>query len=441
MPPVHPRSRGEHPLGPDRLRVHVGSSPLARGTLPRLHPRRHLCRFIPARAGNTRRSSDATVPVTVHPRSRGEHPPYVQAACSAGGSSPLARGTHIADATGLSRGRFIPARAGNTASSTSRQRSASVHPRSRGEHQPIACRRGARVGSSPLARGTRAAGRASRWSGRFIPARAGNTRWLTKERPRSSVHPRSRGEHREELIQRRRAAGSSPLARGTRGTARTARAANRFIPARAGNTMWSSISTAAPTVHPRSRGEHFWPAPGAALVAGSSPLARGTRLRPRERCGWGRFIPARAGNTAPSPAASTDAAVHPRSRGEHPMEPVVRWRCSGSSPLARGTRVHPGPEPSFVRFIPARAGNTSRRGRRRTSRPVHPRSRGEHAIKMAIAVIGIGSSPLARGTPGDLCPECDWTRFIPARAGNTRGRRSAPTRSPVHPRSRGEHVM
>ena len=51
--PVHPRSRGEHPIGMAREGTTTGSSPLARGTLQRRPCSPDEGRFIPARAGNT----------------------------------------------------------------------------------------------------------------------------------------------------------------------------------------------------------------------------------------------------------------------------------------------------------------------------------------------------------------------------------------------------
>ena len=71
-----------------------------------------------------------------------------------------------------------------------------------------------------------------------------------------------------------------------------------------------------------------------------------------------RFIPARAGNTAEGEAEPEGRAVHPRSRGEHVTPNPGQLRAIGSSPLARGTRVAMTRENFFIRFIPARAGNT-----------------------------------------------------------------------------------
>ena len=49
-----------------------------------------------------------------HPRSRGEHIGVKKSAVSCGGSSPLARGTRAAGVFAVRRRGLIPARAGNT---------------------------------------------------------------------------------------------------------------------------------------------------------------------------------------------------------------------------------------------------------------------------------------------------------------------------------------
>ncbi len=134
----------------------------------------------------------------------------------------------------------------------------------------------------------------------------------------------------------------------------------------------------------------------------------------------GRFIPAGAGNTVAANLNSGQGAVHPRWRGEHGL--FVGWAFKGA------------------RFIPAGAGNTPERGQDRPRSAVHPRWRGEHAGKRINTLIMTGSSPLARGTR--LAPwQLDATgRFIPAGAGNTAQRFGGGRPSAVHPRWRGEHM-
>ena len=132
---VHPRSRGEHERAAGIEVTAAGSSPLARGTPPPVAAHVAVPRFIPARAGNTGGLADVARLRAVHPRSRGEHFLDQINAHKAIGSSPLARGTLAGEADDRRLDRFIPARAGNTGTCRRPNVPISVHPRSRGEHR------------------------------------------------------------------------------------------------------------------------------------------------------------------------------------------------------------------------------------------------------------------------------------------------------------------
>ena len=219
------------------MRGVVGSSPLTRGTLLQGFVRLHSGRFIPAYAGNTDILTRRGIPLTVHPRLRGEH---TGCRCNIGfrlGSSPLTRGTLNAFVLSGGLGRFIPAYAGNTSSHTGRARRAAVHPRLRGEHAMCLHRSWMMIGSSPLTRGTRRYRRSRFWAWRFIPAYAGNTAAVLSVGIAISVHPRLRGEHPSEAARSEAANGSSPLTRGTRRAVVLWGRSRRFIPAYAGNTL------------------------------------------------------------------------------------------------------------------------------------------------------------------------------------------------------------
>ena len=382
----------------------------------------------------------AAVPTPVHPRSRGEHWPPRMYSLLPYGSSPLARGTLGSRSPGHRPRRFIPARAGNTLGVIRGRPALPVHPRSRGEHELGSAVGRDSTGSSPLARGTRRHERRDAHGPRFIPARAGNTSTPSTRPSASPVHPRSRGEHMRCIVRECGRAGSSPLARGTRLAGLGRLAHRRFIPARAGNTTVSPVSRSSLPVHPRSRGEHVELDRNQPSPDGSSPLARGTHLQEQPVLVIVRFIPARAGNTRATRRPWLSSPVHPRSRGEHGPPPRLDEHITGSSPLARGTHDCRAGLLESGRFIPARAGNTRLPGRLARERSVHPRSRGEHAASRSISRYRTGSSPLARGTPliHRIAPSTH--RFIPARAGNTQSGRRTNRRRPVHPRSRGEHT-
>ena len=153
---------------------------------------------------------------------------------------------------------------------------------------------------------------------------------------------------------------------------------------------------------------------------GSSPLARGTLSHLFGDVGFGRLIPARAGNTVRRSDVQPPRSAHPRSRGEHSTRTAATGSTNGSSPLARGTLNITTFKPLNPRLIPARAGNTRLHLLDKAIYTAHPRSRGEHSPGRGVFGFLGGSSPLARGTRKDSVELRSAARLIPARAGNTR---------------------
>jgi hypothetical protein len=131
-------------------------------------------RFIPARAGNIPRPGPLCRLRSVHPRACGEHYILQNSSRDDFGSSPRVRGTSIDCPVRSGCGRFIPARAGNIRRSRMRHRSGPVHPRACGEHRMSAAKTWRSLGSSPRVRGTYKTVRHDLPVDRFIPARAGN---------------------------------------------------------------------------------------------------------------------------------------------------------------------------------------------------------------------------------------------------------------------------
>ena len=496
---VHPRAGGEHRLYGAHDTGTNGSSPRGRGTHTHVGFCAHSHRFIPARAGNThtRRYPQQCCPVhpraggehsrpiwdyrppsvhpraggehqcrsrtgrarrTVHPRAGGEHAVGAVAGRRSGGSSPRGRGTPSDQRL---RDRFIPARAGNTLP-LERQSPHGSSPRGRGtlDH----CQPWSRAsGSSPRGRGTHCAGIGEVVDLRFIPARAGNTAPGAARTPRTPVHPRAGGEHREprapvlaearfiparagntpaSVMPNRYSRGSSPRGRGTRDRATwTAVQPDGSSPRGRGTQRPEGDERQLRRpVHPRAGGEHSEMAFERMLRIGSSPRGRGTLRWLANSTGYLRFIPARAGNTVHrSRMVRRMRRFIPARAGNTHTTFCIRAHTTGSSPRGRGTRPDLRREIRSTRFIPARAGNTSRsrvQGLRdrfiparagntgprcRWAAPtVHPRAGGEHAERGPGPVImGYGSSPRGRGTLASVSGPTPPLRFIPARAGNT----------------------
>ena len=338
----------------------------------------------------------------------------------------------------LASPRFIPARAGNGSPPPYSCSFCTVHPRARGERSSRTGTRGPLSGSSPRARGTARTPPAWTARPRFIPARAGNGLCLPRSCDRRAVHPRARGERKVHMSRKRLIYGSSPRARGTGWCLLCYLKRTRFIPARAGNGSSGSSMELAPTVHPRARGERTLCPAGTPMSIGSSPRARGTGSAKRGRIRPGRFIPARAGNGCAPHLAQSDAAVHPRARGERTASLHRGGYGNGSSPRARGTALARRPQARWLRFIPARAGNGYSLCSTTISTSVHPRARGERIGLVLAGLGGIGSSPRARGTAVKQRDRDGFGRFIPARAGNGAEDFYSSVNHSVHPRARGE---
>ena len=235
--------------------------------------------------------------------------------------------------------------------------------------------------------------------------------------------------------------GLSPLARGTLGIGAIAALCVRFIPADVGNSFQKPPLPFGRSVYPRWRGEHFIKRFCGPVRLGLSPLARGTQFLNLSQRRWRRFIPAGAGNTYQPNWASGTLAVYPRWRGEHRALLLVACVIAGLSPLARGTHTAANYGSRNARFIPAGAGNTWRPSSFKASMPVYPRWRGEHGVRRAKISAAFGLSPLARGTPQNQLLSGGWRRFIPAGAGNTGNARRVAGILTVYPRWRGEHII
>ena len=176
---------------------------------------------------------------------------------------------------------------------------------------------------------------------------------------------------------------------------------------------------------------------GRDVVSGSSPLARGLPRRTRQARTDRRIIPARAGFTRPTHRSWGPCTDHPRSRGVYSGHRYPYQEQLGSSPLARGLPGQHGLHYGPCGIIPARAGFTGCGYLPVLSRGDHPRSRGVYDMMIIGELDGLGSSPLARGLRRASHTQINRSGIIPARAGFTIPNR-IPVRTPAdHPRSRG----
>ncbi len=175
--------------------------------------------------------------------------------------------------------------------------------------------------------------------------------------------------------------GSSPRVRGTWLSTGAALDCLRFIPARAGNMLFSRFRQSRSTVHPRACGEHFVLQFTTSTTTGSSPRVRGTRLsKLKHDAAADGSSPRVRGTSGPLRRGYSSYSVHPRACGEHLGHLRIVGERAGSSPRVRGTFGAHGSGSGGKRFIPARAGNISRWACASAMLAVHPRACGEHVL-------------------------------------------------------------
>ena len=395
-------------------------------------------RFIPACAGNRKVNAPRSCWPSVHPRVCGEQKRFNPAGKVPDGSSPRVRGTVTERLGRVDPVRFIPACAGNRKVNAPRSCWPSVHPRVCGE-QGYGFRRSCLMsGSSPRVRGTVRHPFLAVGMQRFIPACAGNSVSSGVSTASGPVHPRVCGEQFGALPKSELHRGSSPRVRGTVIGRDALHFRVRFIPACAGNSSRRPKFTLGESVHPRVCGEQLEYLHHPETSTGSSPRVRGTDRPDWSIWGNPRFIPACAGNRSERIFASSAATVHPRVCGEQRSGANATGQSTGSSPRVRGTVLPVATNPLGSRFIPACAGNRSHLALRTCFESVHPRVCGEQTAIPDRFRSWFGSSPRVRGTARMLRWHLSRRRFIPACAGNSPDGRDSQQYEPVHPRVCGE---
>ena len=129
----------------------------------------------------------------------------------------------------------------------------------------------------------------------------------------------------------------------------------------------------------------------------------------------------------------------PRSHRENFGDFGCGTTFSGSSPLMRGKHSQVADLMTEARLIPAHAGKTVRRYTAPSGRAAHPRSRGENRLPFSSMPFHAGSSPLTRGKLARGLTGGRGRRLIPAHAGKTGPAASEAPRPRADPRSYGEN--
>ena len=235
-----------------------------------------------------------------------------------------------------SRAGCIPASAGESSSAWLITAVVRVHPRERGGIPNTSPLRDFSGGASPRARGNLWQEAADAIAKRCIPASAGESTVAGMDDATCRVHPRERGGIEARLQTAIYAQGASPRARGNPVSDVLRPLPTGCIPASAGESIGCARCGLTKRVHPRERGGIAVSLVEPFLVSGASPRARGNLERRLLPVGQRGCIPASAGESAASSAASRRYWVHPRERGGIMAARGQNAQCTGASPRARG---------------------------------------------------------------------------------------------------------
>ncbi len=242
------------------------------------------------------------------------------------------------------------------------------------------------------------------------------------------------------ILHRRGVDGLSPPARGSRRPPRRCPTPPGPIPARAGEPRTTRGPLPRTWAYPRPRGGARSRFPPRSVVAGLSPPARGSR---GHQVGVGRHrgpIPARAGEPEDIAGGAVVRTAYPRPRGGAKASPSMRSISEGLSPPARGSPAHSVVRRAAAPPIPARAGEPPESSPRARERRAYPRPRGGATSSTRWPAPAAGLSPPARGSHDRDLGLGSYLRPIPARAGEPPPPTTTPRVSTAYPRPRGGAV-
>ena len=276
---------------------------------------------------------------------------------------------------------------------------------------------GVGAGLSPRGRGNLLAAEKLDLGPRSIPAWAGQPAPGPARPGRSSVYPRVGGATRRWLWISSQSRGLSPRGRGNLHHVPGGPAADRSIPAWAGQPIVTVSPTIGSPVYPRVGGATTGVYEGNYQGNGLSPRGRGNQLLDHRQQSRQRSIPAWAGQPTTRPPTAAVAAVYPRVGGATSGPGVPRETLIGLSPRGRGNLAGRPLQVGRCGSIPAWAGQPPACGFPWHGRKVYPRVGGATFQRRVSSARDAGLSPRGRGNLGPLRPTHRTKWSIPAWAG------------------------
>ena len=192
---------------------------------------------------------------------------------------------------------------------------------------------------------------------------------------------------------------------------------SRSIPACAGEPILAGILVNVKQVYPRVCGGTYPVMPAVPVPVGLSPRVQGNLVQGVGHSDNQRSIPACAGEPPHRQQQRHGAEVYPRVCGGTRRSIPDRIGAQGLSPRVRGNLTSTSPLSTWIRSIPACAGEPMMDGYIARKSTVYPRVCGGTLQVRTSGPSGRGLSPRVRGNRRQYSPDALHRRSIPACAG------------------------
>ena len=255
-----------------------------------------------------------------------------------------------------------------------------------------------------------------------IPACAGESRRWHRASAGNRVYPRVCGGIWDGRWRKVFGGGLSPRVRGNLLGECYNFIANRSIPACAGESLTRNFERLKKEVYPRVCGGIDQYSLLWRFLSGLSPRVRGNPLYLFSPSSFLRSIPACAGESDLIPSPGVNSPVYPRVCGGIMVAGMTIFISGGLSPRVRGNLSRYLFSESCIGSIPACAGESYLTPRPASGAEVYPRVCGGITLDPARSSLHTGLSPRVRGNLFSYLRHLAFHRSIPACAGESAGR-------------------
>ena len=272
-----------------------------------------------------------------------------------------------------------------------------VYPRVGGATLGLRSWRRIGMGLSPRGRGNQRIVSHVEAPERSIPAWAGQPPTRSLVRRRSKVYPRVGGATTWGVLMSNKTQGLSPRGRGNHGEGVEALRVEGSIPAWAGQPLCAGVPVSITKVYPRVGGATLHRLPSPPGGAGLSPRGRGNLVPVGGRGAADRSIPAWAGQPRRELRVAINIRVYPRVGGATDIAFCYQLVAMGLSPRGRGNPAAAARGYRPAGSIPAWAGQPTSTTTSACTTGVYPRVGGATIAAGRCAATVDGLSPRGRG--------------------------------------------